>query len=240
MGNAKKGGRAKKRRFCGNRYTSSGTTACDNSSETNGLPIIDSPSASSSNDTVSSSAKKIKLIDRYEHSRESSDSVKDQDGFILMDLSLLFDFVTKNMTCPECKHYSVSCELNESGKKGYAHEICFKCANCQDWTTKLLSSKSVSDCKSSYQDVNVRMVSFVRSLGRGYSALQNFSLHLNSPPPMTKANYMKTFKTIHSASHAVATESMQNAANEIKAVDRSRSESSATECAVSVDGTGTC
>ena len=43
------------------------------------------------------------------------------------------------------------------------------------------------------------MVSFVRSLGRGFSALQNFSLYVNSPPPMTKKNYRKLFRTIHSA-----------------------------------------
>jgi hypothetical protein len=78
-------------------------------------------------------------------------------------------------------------------------------------------------------EVNSRMVSFVRGIGKGHTALETFSKHLNSPPPMTAANYSKLFKRQHAASKAVATESMKAAAQDVLKEGR--------DCAVSFDGT---
>ena len=74
------------------------------------------------------------------------------------------------------------------------------------------------------------MVSFIRSIGRGHSALDNFCLFVNSPPPMTKKNYRKVFKRIGSASKAVALDSMRKAATQFSEF------SDSTDCAVSLDG----
>ncbi|GFR74750.1 hypothetical protein ElyMa_005762200 [Elysia marginata] len=57
---------------------------------------------------------------------------------------------------------------------------------------------------------------FVRSLGLGYSALENFRLNTNCPRPMTKKCYKSTFSKIHAASKEVAEESMVRAAEEVK------------------------
>lgn len=90
--------------------------------------------------------------------------------------------------------------------------------------------------KTGHSEVNIRMAAFVRSLGRGYSALQNFSLYLNSPPPMTKNNYRKVFREIHSATRTVALESMRNAAAEVRRMDPDQDDGFI-NTAVSVDGT---
>ncbi len=64
------------------------------------------------------------------------------------------------------------------------------------------------------KEINTRMVSFVRSIGRGHSALENFSLFLNSPAPMTVKNYKKVFRRVGEAIRNVAKDSMKKAADE--------------------------
>ena len=74
----------------------------------------------------------------------------------------------------------------------------------------------------------------VRSLGRGFSAIQHFSLYVNSPPPMISNNYRKIFRTVHSASKEVALDSMRLAAKELK---EAGTEDCVVDRAVSVDET---
>ena len=88
------------------------------------------------------------------------------------------------------------------------------------------------------KEVNTRMVSFVRAIGRGYSALESFCLSLNSPAPMTSKNNKKVFRRILAASRAVAIESMTKAADEDKTWGSiSATGEEAIDCSVSVDGT---
>ena len=117
----------------------------------------------------------------------------------------LFDFFISNMICLECKHYFVTCEMDDSAKNGFAYDIKIKCTNCRDWSTKLCTSKSDN---SGHKEINVRMVSFVRSIGRGHSALENFSMYVNMPQPMTYPSYKNIFNKVHAVSKEVATESM--------------------------------
>ena len=59
------------------------------------------------------------------------------------------------------------------------------------------------------------MIVFIRSIGRGHSALENFLLFLNSPALMTANNYKKMLKKTHVASKQTALESMLAAASEL-------------------------
>ncbi|XP_055873987.1 uncharacterized protein LOC129924198 isoform X2 [Biomphalaria glabrata] len=77
------------------------------------------------------------------------------------------------------------------------------------------------------------MVSFVRSIGRGLSALLNFCQHTNSPPPISETSYQSVMHTIGLASKKVAEESMEKAAREVGISN----EEGITDCGVSVDGT---
>lgn len=228
MGNKKRQVKAKKRQFRGNRYTVDRTLV----TETPDPPIIDNVVPSPFGDNSCSSAKKIKL-QAEDLNPETSETP--QDGFILMDFSLLFNFLTSNMSCAECKQYSLSCKLTDT-KNGFAHDITIKCTNCNAWESTLMNSKIGTESK--HKEVNLRMVSFIRSVGRGHAALQDFCTHLNSPHPMTYPNYQKLFQKLHVASKAVATESMCAAAGEVRqGHQRQNASEDPVDCAVSVDGT---
>ena len=105
-----------------------------------------------------------------------------QEGFILLDSSLLFDFFSKSVKCVACETSNLMCNLDLDSKMGFSHTLKIV------WNTVLQISKNVESrqCGKPQKEVNIRMISFVRSIGRGHSALENFSMSLNSPAPMTK------------------------------------------------------
>ena len=160
----------------------------------------------------------------------SKDQVK--QGFILLDASNLFEFLEEVMRCPECMGKGISCSIVLDKKTGFNHFLDISCRNCHFQsgfeTSKKIESKGSGRAMN---EVNLRMVSFVRSFGRGYSVLENFSLFLNSPSPMTKRNYKKIFRKLLCANKEVAKESMERAAMEVK------NKEEPTNCAVSLDGT---
>ena len=90
MGNKKNQVKAKKRSFRGNRNTVDRTLVTETDSETPDQPIVDNVVPSPFGDNSCSSAKKIKLP-AEDLNPETSETP--QDGFILMDLSLLFTFL---------------------------------------------------------------------------------------------------------------------------------------------------
>ena len=106
-----------------------------------------------------------------------------QDGFILIDSAVLFEFLSSNVRCGECDHYSVTTAFKNSSKYGFCHDIELKYQNCSVWSTGFKTNRASS--KSGHSEINPRMVTYVRSLGRGFSALQHFSLYVNSTPAMT-------------------------------------------------------
>ena len=84
----------------------------------------------------------------------------------------------------------------------------------------------------------MRMVAFIRSLGKGYSALQKFSLYLNSPPPMAHASYRSAFSKLHKATKQVASDSMMAAAEEVRSMSNAKLDvPGPIDCQSSFDGT---
>ncbi|CAB3982713.1 Hypothetical predicted protein [Paramuricea clavata] len=147
-----------------------------------------------------------------------------------MDVSILCEYLSRTAVCNECET-PVQCGINLEDSQGFAHNFVSYCENCDSKTILFNSSKKTERTeivkgKKTPFEVNSRMVSFVRGIGKGYTALEIFSKHLNSPPPMTAANYGKRQ---HAASKAVATESMEAAAQDVLKEGR--------DCAVSFDGT---
>ncbi len=85
------------------------------------------------------------------------------------------------------------------------------------------------------REVNSRMMYRCERLDRGYGALKNFSLFLDSPSSMTRKNYRKTFKRLNLATKDVAYKSMADAAKQLKDV---KTQSPTKDgCAVLLDGT---
>ena len=84
----------------------------------------------------------------------------------------------------------MSCGINLDKKLGFCNTLEVECSTSH-FTKDLDSYRSVANESSGkpVKESNIRMISFIRSIGRGHSALDNFSLFVNSPPPMTKSNY---------------------------------------------------
>ena len=118
-----------------------------------------------------------------------------KEGFILFDVKILCDFLESTMKCEDCGEKNLSCNLMVDKKDGFAHTFGVECQSCP-WSTSVESSGKINAGTPGKptREVNARMVAFIRSIGRGHSALENFSLFVNSPPPMTKKNYRHVFK----------------------------------------------
>ncbi|GFS27557.1 hypothetical protein ElyMa_005281200 [Elysia marginata] len=234
MGNENKGGRAKKKRFRGNQHTKQ----TDIDLKLPGCPIVDNvnnvyPEAQPDPPTLCSSAKKIKLDNGLKP--DVNDSL---DCFIIMNLSLLSNFISSNFRCGECNQFSLYTSFEDNQRDGFCHTIKMSCssADCL-WSGSFNTSNQIRQgSKRGHQKVKLRMVTFARSLGRGYSVLTNFSQHLNSPKPITATAYQTIVKKVCSASAQVASESMKRAAEEVR--DKLGTEDgNIGNCGVSVDGT---
>nr|KAI8736831.1 hypothetical protein BgiMline_025985 [Biomphalaria glabrata] len=146
------------------------------------LPNTDSET----NVTPGPSAKKIKMQSNI---LPEERNLNNTNSFILMDTSILFAFLSATVACDVCSQFTLSVELDDERRSGFAHEIILRCSNCNEWETRFKTSRE--DC--GHKEMNLRMVSFARAIGRGYNALDMFTLYLNSPPPMTRNNYKKMF-----------------------------------------------
>ena len=166
-------------------------------------------------------------------SEDNDDAI--QPGFILMQFICLSEYLSKFLPCPDCKcigHLEVS--VNLQAAQGFGHQVKAYCNNCESESVLFTTSKRCQHTelltgKKLPMEANVRMVSFVRSIGKGYAALEHFSKHLNSPAPMSKSNYNNIMSLKHSAAKRVAKESMKAAADEVTL-------KAGTDVAVSVDG----
>lgn len=234
MGNKNKSGRARKKRFRGNQHTLNRTTQVDCLE----VPVPDNvnndPSETlSAQATPCSSAKKLKL-----DTADSVDVGNPIDCFVLMNLNILANFISCNLKCGECNQFSLHLDFNDSERDGFCHNISIICtsADCS-WRNSFKTSDEVRQGgERGHREVNLRMVTFARSIGRGYSALMNLCQHLNSPYPMSETTYQKIVKKVRSASAKVAEESMKKAAEEVRDTIGVR-ESEVAKCGVSVDGT---
>ncbi|KAK3748587.1 hypothetical protein RRG08_011669 [Elysia crispata] len=233
MGNKGKVARAKKRKFMGNQFSEPKFRSSPNTDTSGEEPILDTDTYR----TESASARKIRNNNVDLDVQESNGDIS--KAFILMNAEILCSFFRTTMRCYDCGELGITCELSDM-KHGFYYELLLNCDKC-NWCSKVQSSHQSTS--NGHKEINLRMVSFVRSLGLGYSALENFSLYTNCPRPMSKKCYQSTFSKIHAASKEVAEESMVRAAEEVKTLRGKgdpNSRSSDTEfvdCNVSLDGT---
>ena len=160
-----------------------------------------------------------------------------------MNCQLLDDFISNFMRCYDCADYTLRCELSLDSKQGFYHELCIFCTSC-GWQSSLKTSEEVVDPnhpRSKAKEINLRMTAFIRSLGKGHSALENFSQYVNSPAPMNQKAYRSILLNLHRASKETAEESMKKAAEEIIELKTTAENNDVSrpivECAVSLDGT---
>ncbi|KAK3776186.1 hypothetical protein RRG08_063729 [Elysia crispata] len=233
MGNKQNKSRSRKRRFAGNQHAVENV----NKPRPEPNPIIDSPSPALNNGCFT--------LERELRARNNKEEDDKNNAFIPVSVGLLANFISSHMRCLECCEFSIYCQLLDDKKDGFCHKILFRCSSVDcGWSTIFTSSDEVKEGNGAgCKEINLRMASFARSIGRGWGALNNFSSYVNCPPPMSQSAYQNILKKVHSSSKLVAIESMKEAAEEVREKALLKDTRSSIEpmnpidCAVSVDGT---
>lgn len=215
----------RKRKFRGNKYTKSAKSTSSTSD--------DHGQVGEQQETHQAASPNVDI------SSESSLSDNPLDCNIFLNLACFNNFLASYLICPKCFNYSLNLFLNESARIGFCQELIVKCtsADCSFEESFRSSKENRDGQKRGFREINLRMVSFVRSIGPGHSALLNFCQHTNSPPPISETSYQSVMHTIGLASKKVAEESMEKAAREVKEKVGISNEEGITDCGVSVDGT---
>ena len=144
-----------------------------------------------------------------------------EGGYILVDSSILIDFLNKTLHCSVCNG-SVNTFVDFKNSKGYAMSVYSQWYYCTKSKPSVIVSTSKKVCeeqggenlKGSYE-VNLRIVTFVRELGKGHTALDTFSRVMNTTT-MSQSAYDGLFAKLHSASLFMAKESMAQGGIEVK------------------------
>ena len=139
--------------------------------------------------------------------------------------------------CPLCNLRELQFTNNILKKKGLANCLEIKCLSpsCNFFYTTYTSNRVSKNNKSGPDpfDVNARSVIAFREIGKGHTAMETFFGYMNCVPPMAYPTYREMNKDIALCYSDVATDSMLQAAQEIKGDD----EEAMCGIAVSCDGT---
>ncbi|GFO09792.1 hypothetical protein PoB_003629700 [Plakobranchus ocellatus] len=129
MGDKKRSGRAKKRRFHGHKAKESS----ENKEVRNGQPNVD-------------------IDEQQIEDNPDGDKFMSNSCFFLLDVELLNSFVAANMRCPECTNFSVTCGLDLTSKLGFCLDLVFRCMECS-WTYAMKTSKEVREIVDKHLDL---------------------------------------------------------------------------------------
>ena len=157
-----------------------------------------------------------------------------EGGYILVDSSILVDFLNKTLHCLVCDG-SANTFVDFKNSKGFAMSVYSQCHHCTKSKSSVLFSTSKKVCeeqggenpKGSYE-VNLRIVTFVRELGKGHTALDTFLSVMNTTT--SHSSYDGLLAKLHSASLSMAKESTAQGGIELK-------EEVSSDTIVSIDGT---
>ena len=208
MGDKKRSGRRKKRQLGG---------VCAKQTNQDG-----SPHGLNVDNDLNVSASSRKLDGGLKGSDIDPNTVQTfQEGFILLDVDILVDFLSRTVLCTECT-CSVQCYVEVDSSQGFAHDIVARCEACHSeqllfTTSKRCMNTDVVRGKKTPMEVNARMVAFTRAIGKGHTALEVFAKYLNSPQALAYTSYKKLFMKQLAAAKTVAVDSMKAAAAEVKA-----------------------
>ncbi|GFO29404.1 hypothetical protein PoB_005590900 [Plakobranchus ocellatus] len=129
MGDKKRSGRAKKRRFHGHKAKESS----ENKEVRNGQPNVD-------------------IDEQQTEDNPDADKFMSNSCFFLLDVELLNSFVAANMRCPEYTNFSVTCGLDLTSKLGFCLDLGFRCMECS-WTDAMKTSKEVGEIVDKHLDL---------------------------------------------------------------------------------------
>lgn len=163
-----------------------------------------------------SSSKKLQTNDKCDH----DELVDNTDYFILFNFSILKNFITPMLFCPEChSHQQLVISDKLDRRMGLAHQLEFVCMVCE-WKGSLTSSKECSREKKPQgrrtYEANVRAIIACREIGRGHHAMQTFTQCMNMYSIGNASFENLNNGEIFNAYDKVAKASMKRAANELQ------------------------
>ena len=100
-------------------------------------------------------------------------------GYSLIDLNILSQ-IFNVLLYPTCESDSLELHEDSNKKHGLSNLLFLKCSECEYRNDFFTSSKVGRSF-----EVNKRIVYAMRSLGIGYTAMENFNALMNMRPPMT-------------------------------------------------------
>ena len=184
---------------------------------------------------ISASESKIGTPASSKTGIDSVASNNTKEGFMIIDVELLCTYLDSVSTCKIC-YSNLETRPSYSKCQGFAMSLTGYCTACDEETILFHSSKMTekagvfSDAKTKRPwEINVRMVSFARAIGKGNSCLDTFTKCLNMPDALQPNAYQAILKYHHDATAIIAEESMKAAASEVKS-------KYGTDVGVSVDG----
>ncbi|GBM59478.1 hypothetical protein AVEN_131048-1 [Araneus ventricosus] len=203
--------RSKKRKFHGNRHSSSMQAAC-------------SVDVSSTQDKICSEKK---LLNSQQHLNDLADLKKEQLlGFRIIDMEILVSVFTL-LCCPVC--FTDNLYLIEDSTLGLSSNFCLRGKNCS-FTKGFASSKK----QDKSNEINTRLVCALRVIGKGFSAGKKFCAALNFPSFLSKKAFRMQELKLLRAAVTVAENSVNKAAAVIKEIKKP---GAVTKCGISIDGT---
>ena len=198
-----------------------------------GIPkwiIGDSSSSGGSDSSVSSSTDSDAGSEYPSDDTDDSSSPGDSDfdsggksqeeltGYRLVDLGCLQTIVSDACICNVRKVGNLI--VKETARAGLATSISLTCDNvdCASFKKYPLVPKA----NQYFYDCNRRSVLAARAVGKGHRGLRRFCGIMNLPQPVSKSAFQRHQKSSCAASKSVAESSMQQASQEVRALNSSK------------------
>ena len=156
-----------------------------------------------------------------------------QEGFRIIDVDIL-NTIIRDSICPVCKVHELDFAEKDTERKGLSNRFHIVCHGC-NYENKYFSSKRVATETpvkgGSAFEANVRFGLAMRTIGKGFADMTHFCGIMNIPPPMKEETYQNLQESLYDAATASATESMAQAAKDL------RKDEPVTETTIMIDGT---
>ena len=181
------------------------------------LSESDEPSDMPCEDTVlNPSASERKILNTSAQENNGLLPERATEGYILMDIGRLCDFLNQNMKCSICGNH-LRTFVDQSLSDGFANQVFGECEVCESMHQMFTTSGRCSEYSSNCTpfEVNMRMMSYVRSISKGHNAMDKFATHLNMPHSLSQKAYDRLSNHLHNSARQVAMDSICKAAQDL-------------------------
>ncbi len=225
----------KKRTFYGNQFTKEETNHRDQETTVTAeeRPNDVRPNELPSTSGEESTPKRQKLSTKDAEPDGTNDD--ENDYFLLVNVGLLLGILVSVSKCPGC---FAKIEITNvlSSRMGFANKLKFCCTSCS-WVRQWYLSEECASKEGrgrNFYEVNVRMVTAFREIGKGHNSIENFARCMNMHG-ISKSSYLNLYEDLYDAYENAAEASQKKAASEIRQSEVENIQGK-TICQCSLDG----